>query len=99
RQGRGLPPRATQQEASAWQTACGMEEEAVHASFSIGQAIAQKSEIGGEAGMGRNREVGLRIEGIVDGDTLPGAELAIGGHHRLTTAVGEDEIESRERGA
>ena len=70
----------------------GAEEEFVDAGFAVGEAIAEKDDVAGEGGIGRDGEVGFGVEAVVHGVVGLGAEAAEAVAGEGTAAVGEDGV-------
>ena len=94
-----FPAIAANQEAAVGQQRGGLEKIFLHSRFPVGQAIAEESEIAGEARIGRDGEMGVGIERVIDGDAFARAHCSIGRDDRIAAAIGEDKVDLRQHGA
>src|SRR4051812_13011382 len=87
-----MPPVAAKEETVIGQRCSCAEEELVDASFSIGQAIREKAEIGVESRFRRHGMMRVRIERVVDRNASLRAGTLIGADDGIAASVSEYEI-------
>ena len=92
-----LPAIAADQEAAVGQGGGGAEEELLHPRFTVGQAVAEESEVAGEAVVRRHGMVRRGIERVVDRHALRRAEAGVCIDDGRAAAVGQDHVEPRQR--
>src|SRR5438270_6764160 len=80
-----VPSDAAQQKLPIRQLLSGAQKEFFHARLAIGQTMSEKTEMGLEARVGRDRMMRLRVQPVVDRDTRSRAERFVTAHHRRPT--------------
>ena len=79
------------------QIGCDRKKEFLDAPLAIRQAVGDQSQIAGKSRLRRHREVGRRIEAVVDRRAASRTEALISRHHRRSAAIGQDHVISRDQ--
>src|SRR5215204_6202808 len=87
-----MPTIATEQKCPVWKTLGRPKEELFNPRFAVWKPVAEKSKVRSEPRKWWHREVGRRVQAVVDRNTFLGAKQSICIHNRLSSPIREDDI-------
>src|SRR3954468_19777167 len=93
------PSFASQDEFQAGRQLGGSQKKFPPPPLAIRQSIPHEQEVASEIPVGRHRMMGFGIESVVNGIAVPSTETKIVSNDRIATAIGEDEVISRNQRA